>query len=196
MATKIKLGRIPWVYPIPIVLVGAVVKDRANFTTVGDCGIMGINPPLVYVSLHQEHHTTGGIEDNNTYSINIPSTDLLAVTDYCGMVTGKETDKSGLFEVFYGELKTAPMIAECRLNLECKVVKAFGIAHRRIYVGEVVQTYVEAGFVEEQEGKQVIASMTDLDPIIYGLDNRYYRIGDAIGMGYNEGNKYHPGSGA
>lgn len=98
---------------------------------------MGLNPPLVYVSLHQRHYTTQGIEENQTYSINIPSTSLLAVTDYCGLVTGAEVDKLALFEVFYGELETAPMIAACPVNLECRVVKAFGIEQRRIYVGEV-----------------------------------------------------------
>lgn len=195
MSPKIKLGKIPLVYPIPIVLVGATVQGRANFTTVGDCGIMGINPPLVYVSLNQEHHSTKGIGENHTFSINIPSTSLLAVTDYCGLVSGRETDKSGVFEVFYGELETAPMIAECRVNLECRVVEQFGIKHRRIYVGEVMQAYVEEGYVEEKEGKQVIGSMTKLDPIMYGLDNRYYRIGAAIGVGYREGKKYHPGAG-
>jgi hypothetical protein len=29
--------------------------------------------------------------------------------------------------------------------------------------------------------------MTKLDPIIYALDNRYYRIGKPIGVGYKEG---------
>jgi flavin reductase (DIM6/NTAB) family NADH-FMN oxidoreductase RutF len=184
---KVKLGKIPLVYPIPIVLVGANVQGRANFATLGDCGIMGINPPLVYVSLHREHYTTRGIEENKTYSINMPPESLLAVTDYCGIVTGKEVDKSGLFEVFYGELKTAPMVAECRVNLECRVVKGFGIEQRRIYVGEVVQAYVEEGYVVGEEGRQAIVEMTELEPIIYGLDNRYYRVGEVIGIGYHEG---------
>lgn len=34
--------------------------------------------------------------------------------------------------------------------------------------------------------------MTELDPIIYGLDNRYYQIGNPIGTGYNEGRNYQP----
>jgi len=187
---KVKLGKIPLVYPIPIVLAGADVQGRPNFATLGDCGIMGLNPPLVYISLHRDHHTTQGVEEHQTFSVNVPPTSLLAVTDYCGMVSGQEVDKSGLFEVFYGELGTAPMIAECRVNLECQVVKAFGIQQRRVYVGQVVQTYVEEAYVVEQDGRQGIKPMTALDPIIYGLDNRYYRIGEMIGIGYHEGKGY------
>ena len=124
---KVKLGTVPLIYPIPIVLAGANVGGRPNFATLGDCGVMGINPPLVYISSHREHYTNGGILENETYSVNVPSTDLLAVTDYCGIVSGREVDKSELFEVFYGELGTAPMIRECPVNLECQVVKEFCI---------------------------------------------------------------------
>jgi len=79
------------------------------------------------------------------------------------------------------------MIGECRVNLECRVVKEFSIQHRQIFVGEVVQAYVGEEFVTEREGRHEIADMTRLDPIIYALDNRYYRIGKPIGIGYQEG---------
>lgn len=189
---KVKLGAVPLVYPIPIVLAGANVRGRPNYATLGDCGVMGINPPLVYVSLGQGHHTTQGILENGTFSVNVPSTEMLAVTDYCGIVSGRDVDKSALFSVFYGELDTAPMIEKCPVNLECRVVHEFSIEHRQIFVGRVVQAYVDEAFVVEQEGRRRIADMTKLDPIIYGLDNQYYRIGNPIGTGYNEGQDYQP----
>jgi flavin reductase (DIM6/NTAB) family NADH-FMN oxidoreductase RutF len=187
MIMKAKLGTVPLVYPIPIILAGARVQGRPNYATLGDCGIMGINPPLVYVSLGRNHYTTQGILENGTFSVNIPSTDLLAVTDYCGIVSGREVDKSSLFETFYGELGTAPMIRECPVNLECRVIREFSIQHRRIFVGEVVQTHVDEALVIEEGERRTIADMTQLDPIIYALDNRYYRIGEPIGLGYSEG---------
>jgi flavin reductase (DIM6/NTAB) family NADH-FMN oxidoreductase RutF len=186
---KVKLGTLPLVYPIPIVLAGANVQGKPNYATLGQCGIMGINPPLVYISSHREHYTNKGILENGTYSINLPSTNLLAVTDYCGMVSGREVDKSELFEVFYGELGTAPMIQECTVNLECRVVKEFCIEHRHIFVGRVVQAYVDEEFVTERKGRRMVADMTKLAPIIYALDNRYYRIGEPIGVGYSEGKR-------
>jgi len=189
---KVKLGALPLIYPIPIVLTGANVHDKPNFATLGDCGIMGINPPLVYVSLHRDHYTTGGILENETFSINFPSTDMLAITDYCGFVSGKEVDKSAIFEIFYGELGTAPMIQACRVNLECQVVKEFSIEHRQIFVGRVAETYVDEAYVSEQNGRRTVAEMSALDPIIYALDNRYYQIGQVIGKGYHEGRRYKP----
>ena len=187
---KVKLGALPLVYPIPIVLAGANVDGKPNYATLGDCGVMGINPALVYVSLGAKHYTTQGILQNDTYSVNFPSTGMLAVTDYCGIVSGNDIDKSDLFDTFYGELGTAPMIGECPVSLECRVINEFSVQHRRIFVGEVVQAHVNEEFVTERDGRQVIADMTRLDPIIYALDNRYYRIGEAIGVGYGEGRDF------
>jgi flavin reductase (DIM6/NTAB) family NADH-FMN oxidoreductase RutF len=187
---KERLGAVPLVYPIPIVLAGANVDGRPNYATLGDCGVMGINPPLVYVSLGEKHYTTRGIVENGTFSVNFPSTDMLAVTDYCGIASGRDVDKAALFVSFYGELDTAPMIESCPVNLECRVVKDFSIEHRHIFVGRVVETYVDEAYVVERDERKGVADMCELDTIIYALDNRYYRIGEPIGIGYREGKDY------
>jgi flavin reductase (DIM6/NTAB) family NADH-FMN oxidoreductase RutF len=192
MTVKVKLGTVPLVYPIPIVLAGANVGGKPNYATLGDCGIMGINPPLVYVSLGEKHYTTQGIVENGTFSVNFPSTDMLAVTDYCGIASGRDVDKAALFESFYGELGTAPMIESCLVNLECRVIKDFFVEHRRIFVGRVVQAHVDERHVVERDGRRGITDMRELDPIIYALDNRYYRIGEPIGVGYQEGKGFEP----
>ncbi len=189
-ADKIKLGRVPLVYPVPIILAGALVNNHPNFETLGDVGIMGINPPLVYISSGQNHYTNQGIIEKGTFSINFPTTQLLIKTDYCGVTSGKDVDKSKLFNLFYGNLKTAPMIRECPVNLECKVIKEFSIEHRQIFIGSVVESYVSKDFIDKSEEKQKIIDLTKLDPIIYALDNHYYKIGKIIGTGYQESKKF------
>ncbi|MFX1500300.1 MAG: flavin reductase family protein [Promethearchaeota archaeon] len=189
-ADKVKFGKVPLIYPVPIILTGALVNNRPNFETLGDVGIMGIKPPLVYISSGQNHFTNQGILEQGTFSINFPTTQLLIKTDYCGVASGKNVDKSKLFNIFYGDLKTAPMIRECPVNLECKVIKEFSIQHRQIFIGDVVQSYVNKDFVIKSEEDQKIADMTKLDPIIYALDNRYYKIGEIIGTGYQESKKF------
>jgi len=183
---KAKLGKLPYIYPIPIILAGALVEGKPNFTTIGDVGLMGINPALVCISSHKEHHLNQGILQNDCFSINIPSTNLLPQVDYCGQVSGKEVDKGALFEVFFGDLELAPLIMECPVNMECRMIKEFCIQHRQIFIGEVAQTYVDTTLVSGLEPKPVLADLVELDPIIYALDNRYYRIGQPIGTGYQE----------
>ncbi|MBN1966836.1 MAG: flavin reductase family protein [Anaerolineae bacterium] len=187
---KVNIGAVPYMYPVPIVLVGALVEDAPNFVTIGDCGLMGIRPPLVFVSSHRDHYTNQGILANQAYSINLPTTNMLTITDYCGTVSGQDVDKGALFETFYGALGTAPLIARCPVNLACRVVKEFCIEHRQIFVGEVVETFVSEQYVVERNGKREVADLMQLDPILYALDNRYYRVGAPIGIGYAEARKF------
>jgi len=186
---KVKVGSLPYIYPVPIVLVGVNVNGKPTFTTIGDVGLMGINPPLVFISSHKQHHLNIGILETGCYSINFPSTDMLSLVDYCGQVSGKDVDKGALFDIFYGDLDVTPLIRACPVNIECHVAKEFSIQHRQIFIGNVVQTHVDEAFVSKVEDRFEISSLLQLDPILYALDNRYYRIGEAIGVGYQEAGK-------
>jgi len=183
---KRPIGSVPYVYPVPIVLVGALVDGRPNYATVGDCAIAGIRPAVVVVSLGETHHTTRGIVEHGTFSVNVPRTADLALVDYFGQVSGREIDKSELVRSAFGELETAPMILTCPVSLECLVVNECSVEHRRIFIGSVVQAHVDEAFLDE-DGR--VARLGELDPILYALDNRYYRIGPAIGVGYEEADK-------
>ena len=185
---KTAVGAMPFVCPVPIALVGAVVEGRANFATIGDVGIAGIRPPIVFVSLNRDHYTAGGIREEGVFSINIPTTDMLAVTDCCGMVSGRDMDKSALFDVFHGDLEAAPLIRECPVNLECRVVRTVEIEHRCIFIGEVVQTHLDSDLLEGLSPGE-LPSLDRLRPILYSLDNGYYEVGKRIGTGYAEGEK-------
>ncbi|MEE4195136.1 MAG: flavin reductase family protein, partial [Anaerolineae bacterium] len=164
-------------------------NGKPNFTTIGDVGLMGINPPIVVVSSHARHHLTKGILETGCFSINFPTTSMLTDVDYCGVVSGRDVEKSSLFDVFYGDLTSAPMIEECPVNLECEVAKQFSIEHRQIFIGKVLQTHVSDVFLTEVDGRKSVSDLTKLDPILYALDNRYYAIGEAIGIGYQEAKK-------
>jgi flavin reductase (DIM6/NTAB) family NADH-FMN oxidoreductase RutF len=189
---KRTIGAVPYLYPVPIVLVGATVEGRPNFATVGDCAIMGIRPAVVAISLGEAAYTTRGIVETGSFSINIPSTEMLPLVDHFGMVSGAEVDKSKLVALHPGTIPGVPLVVACPVNLECNVVEECAIEHRRIFVARVVETHVDERFVTETDGGVRIASLPELDPILYALDNRYYSVGRAIGTGYAEVAKRQP----
>ena len=194
MTTKQKLGPVPLVYPIPIALVGAMVDDHPNFTEVGDVGIMGIKPPYIFVYLGEKSHSKRGIAETGQFSLNFPDTKLMAEADYCGVASGKTVNKADLFTLFYDEegFPDLPLIEECPVNLACQVLKHFTLQHRNVFVGKVVQTYVREDCLVQKGEHRTLADLTVLDPLIYALDNRYYRIGQPIGTGYQESKKVAP----
>ena len=92
---KKNLGAKNCLYPLPVTLVGANVNGKPNYITIAHVGIA--DPGSVSMGIAKFHYTNAGIKENGTFSINIPSIDMVKVTDHCGLVSGRDSDKSGLF---------------------------------------------------------------------------------------------------
>ncbi len=172
------IGPVNALYPMPTTLVGATVNGKPNFLAVAHVGILNHgSPQYLSIGLGKAHHSTAGIHENRTFSICLPSEDLMAETDYCGIVTGKKTDKAALFDVFFGVLKTAPMIRQCPVNMELKLQDVLDFTTHDIFIGELVQTYAEEGVMHQ--GKIDIAR---LRPLLFDMASaKYWRLGPAAG---------------
>ena len=78
---KILIGPKRLMYPRPMFLVGANVGDRPNFMAVGGGGAANGDPPMISVLIRHQRYTLKGILQNLTFSVNIPSLDLIKETD-------------------------------------------------------------------------------------------------------------------
>ncbi len=175
--------------PMPVVLVGSQVEGRVNFMAVGWCTRANGNPPMIACGIGSHRFTAKGITETKTFSVNIPSSALMEKADYCGIVSGEKTDKSGVFEVFYGTLGTAPMIRECPVTLECRLEKAVPLPTHTLFVGEIVGAYADGNVIKE--GKP---DFPTVDPLFLTMpDNRYWRLGNYAGDAWSAGkNLMHP----
>ena len=186
MDEKITIGTNAFLYPMPMVLVGTKARGRANFMAVGWAARVNGNPPIMAVALNQRHHTPAGIRECQTFSINIPNVDLIARTDYCGLVSGRETDKSDVFELFYGELGTAPMIRECPISIECKLVDVVSLPSHYLFLGEVVAVFADKDCLTG--GRPDIEKV---NPFVLTMpDNNYWAIGQHVGKAWSIGQEF------
>ena len=183
---KKQLGGINVLYPTPTTILGAIVKDKPNFITIAHIGIVNhAKPYLISFSLAKPHHTNTGIKENKAFSVNIPSEDLVVETDYVGLVSGKKTDKSDLFEIFYGELENAPMIKECPLNMECRLYDTYDTPTHDLFIGEIVETYADESVLAE--GKVDLAK---LKPLLFDMSSvKYWSVGEVVAGAWNVGKK-------
>ncbi len=186
---KIKLGAYPYIYPMPTVIVGTQVNNKPNFITISYVGVVQHEPPMVSVTIVKRHYSNAGIKENKSFSINIPNTRMMKETDYTGMNSGEKFDKASLFNVFYGDLKTAPMISETPLNLECRVVDVLNLKNdSEIFIGEIVETYSLKKYM-----RKGYPYMKKLDPILFSINsNSYYNVGRRIGWAWKSGLKVKP----
>jgi len=187
--TKKQFGPQPWIFPNPTVLLGTIYDGKPNFAPFAWCGVAGGEPPMVSVGIRHQRHTLKGILENRAFSVNVPSTDLLEQTDYCGMVSGAQADKAKAcgFTVFYGTLKSAPLIEQCPVNLECEVVHMLNIGAHMLVIGRVIQTHVTEDCLTNDQ-----PDILKMKPFVYsrGPAARYNAVGEVLGQAYDVGKKY------
>ena len=178
---KVKLGAKNCLYPMLTTLVGANVNGRPNYITIAHVGIMDFGS--ISLGLDKAHYTNGGIKENGTFSVNIPSVGMVKETDYCGLVSGKRVDKAELFENFYGKLGTAPMIRECPINMECRLIQTVDFPRHDIFVGEIVETYCD-----EQCLTDGVVDLSKVRPILFAMNDRgYWKLGERFAQAWSIG---------
>jgi len=171
--------------PMPVSLVGCTLKGRANFMTVGWVSRVNAKPPQIGIGIGRSRATPEGIIENCTFSVCFPHRSDLAKVDYCGIVSGKNVDKSSLFTLFYGDLKTAPMIEEASLNLECALVQTVECRTNYFFIGEIKGAYarsecVENGIMDPKKADYLMVTIPD---------NTYWALGEVVGRAWQDGNK-------
>jgi len=181
---KITLGPMPYMSVMPTLLVGANVKGKPNYMTAAWATVACMAPPMVCVAINKMRYTAKGIEENKTFSLNVPSAKQVIETDHCGLVSGAQEDKSLVFRSFYGKLKTAPLAEECPINIECKLFKAVDCGSHLLYIGEVVEIHADKVCVTD--GKPDI---TKINPIVYA-QLTYFDVGKQVDKAFSAGKKF------
>ena len=182
---KQRISGIPYMLPMPTVLVGTYIADKPTFETIAHCNMVAINPPIIIVSSNKTHYTNAGIKENKTFSVNIPQVELIKATDYCGLVSGHKVDKSKVFTVFYGELKTAPMIKESAVNIECTLYQIVELPRNEVFFGEITAGYAEGKYLTEGT-----PDLRKLKPIIYSSGDDYWHLGDYLAKAFSIGKDF------
>lgn len=184
---RISIGPKNGLYPSLTTIVGAEPGNKPNWLAVAHVGIMnhaiGDIPQYLSIGLNRTHHTNQGIHEHGEFSINIPSVKMMQLADYVGIVSGATTDKSELFSIARGTLQHAPMIADCPLSMECRLAQTLTFGHHEIFVGEVVNTYVDELCLTD--GKPDVQK---IDPLLFDfMTIGYWSIGKHVGLPWREG---------
>jgi flavin reductase (DIM6/NTAB) family NADH-FMN oxidoreductase RutF len=163
----------------PILIVGVNVDGKPDFVNIGAGGMLSMDPPTVAIPFRHMRYSLKGTLDTRTFSVNIPSSDQVKETDYCGMVSGKDRDKvqDCNFKIFYNKLKTAPMIEQFPVNFECTLLHVMGTTSHMTVIGQIVGTYISSEYTKN--GK---LDPQKFNPILwYPEMGQYVAAGRAIG---------------
>jgi flavin reductase (DIM6/NTAB) family NADH-FMN oxidoreductase RutF len=184
---KKKIGNQNVLYPTPVTIVGALVNGKRNFLNIAHVGILNAGAPhLISIGMGKILHTNAGIRENKNFSVNILSQDQMVEMDYVGLVSGRKTDKSRIFETFFGELKKAPLIQNCPLSMECRLYDTYELKTHDVFIGEIVATYVDEAVLSD--GKVGLAK---IKPLFFDMTGKkYWSLGPAVGSCWSVGKQY------
>ena len=182
---KTKIGPSALIYPMPTVLVGAEVDGKPNFLAIAWCGIANGEPPMVSVAVRPQRYTLKGIKQNETFSVNVPSVDLVKEADYCGVRSGANVDKVAAcnFKIFYGKVEKAPLIEQCPVNLECRVVHMLELGSHCLIVGRIEETHVSDDCLTDGR-----PDVDKIRPFIFVSPPRHYQaFGEVVAKAFSVG---------
>lgn len=182
---KRNIGPVHAMYPSLTTIVGVMVDGRPNFSAIAHVGIMNHGAPqYLSVGINKAHHSGAGIKEHGEFSICVPGEGLMVETDYVGLVSGRNTDKSGVFELFWGGLKHAPLIAQCPVCMEMKLDRVLDFERHEVFVGEIVATHVDEAALDA-EGKVDIGKVK---PLLFDMaSTSYWSLGRALGQCWSVG---------
>ena len=172
---------LPWAQTI----LGTHLKGKVNFMALDWLTRVNFKPAMIGICVNKSNGSHEAIIDTGEFSINLPTAEMVEITDYTGLVSGKRVDKSDLFEVFYGDLIAAPMISDCPLSLECKVTQTVDLPTNSFFIAEIVNIYTEDTFLKDGH-----LDIKKINPFLLTMpDNNFWSIGECIGKAWNAGKK-------
>lgn len=170
--------------PVPAVLVGCgTAPDACNLITVAWAGTVCSKPPMVSISIRPERYSYHLIRESGEFTVNLPTAGQARAVDYCGVVSGRDHDKFREMHLspLRGSKVSAPLVAECPLGLECKVVQTLELGSHTLFLAEVVAVQVSEEFVNASGRLEL-----EKAGLITYIHGHYHRVGDAIGhFGYS-----------
>ncbi len=164
--------------PVPAVMVscGELGKSE-NIITIAWVGTVCSDPPMIAIGVRPERHSYHLIEKSKEFVVNIPSVATVPAVQQCGILSGKDGNKFSAANLT-GQTATivsAPLIKECPVNIECKVVNSLNLGSHILFIGEVVAVHADENVIKPNGGLDV----EKINPIAYAA-GEYWNIGDKI----------------
>ena len=166
------------VYPLPPVMVSCGTMEVPNIVTVAWTGIANSDPAMTYISLKPSRYSHDIIQKTENFVINLTCEDLVKAADFCGVKSGRDTDKFTATNLtpLPCEHVLAPMIAESPVSLECQVTEIIALGSHDMFLAEIKGVYIENELMNDRGLFQLEKS-----GVVAFCHGHYYALGRHLG---------------
>jgi len=131
--------------PGPVVLLTTARRGRPNVMTLSWHMMVDFEPPLVACVVSSANYSFAALRSTGECVIAIPAVKLAPKVVAAGNCSGSDVDKFAAFGLtpLPAQRVTAPLVAECFANLECKVADTRFVRRYNLFILEVVAAWID-----------------------------------------------------
>lgn len=166
--------------PVPVVLVSCKHSGQANLITIAWVGTICSDPPMVSISIRPSRLSYQMIMESKEFVINLVDKKLLKAADYCGVKSGRDTDKfidCHLTAVEAAGLSQAPAIAESPLSLSCRLNQVVKLGSHDCFIAEIVSVEAKEELFDNND--RLCLEKAELVAYSHG---QYHSLGPVLGF--------------
>jgi flavin reductase (DIM6/NTAB) family NADH-FMN oxidoreductase RutF len=130
-----------------LLLVGAKKNGETNVMTIG-WGFIGVmwRKKIFVVLVRPSRFTHQFLEDNDEFTVNVPSEGMEEIVARCGEVSGRDHNKfkESKLHLLKGKKVKVPVIKECEFHYECRVVHKLKV-NPKLVSDKVKETFYSKG---------------------------------------------------
>lgn len=137
--------------PVPVVLIASKNKEGiSNVFTVAWTGTICTKPPMLSISVRPERLSYEYIKETLEFTVNIPHYGIVKETDFCGVKSGRNTNKikDCGFTMKESTMIATPYIDECPINIECKVKEIIPLGSHDLILAEVLTSHISSNLID------------------------------------------------
>lgn len=170
--------------PVPSVMVSCGrAGETPNIITLAWVGTVCSDPPMCSISIRKERYSHAIIRETGEFIINLCGQDHLKDMDFCGVRSGRDTDKFAARHLTPAAVPgfAAPAIKESPLYLACRVASVQELGSHDLFLGSVERVGVKPELMDS--AGRIDYGKANL--VAYNHGN-YYALGEALGFyGYS-----------
>lgn len=139
--------------PRPKILVSCRDTDgKNNALAVAYCCNCSYDPPMVMVGIVPSRYSYKIVKETGVFVVNLVTKEQKEMFEYLGSHSGRDEDKFSKLDIKVEEgIKVnAPLLADCPINIECKVIDSIVTGSHEMFIGKVEHVHTDIELIDDK----------------------------------------------
>lgn len=141
-----------YINPEPCLIISCRDNDgRDNALSIGFAANVSFNPQIIMIAVMEERYSHHIIKERGEFVVNIPTKQQSSLVEYMGRFSGRNMDKLKDVKTCDADIVDAPLIVECPVNYECRVIETIKPGTHEVFFGKVVKAHCDEEYLTDDD---------------------------------------------